>query len=72
MNNNIRKLRQQQKLSVRELSLISNVAMGNIYDLEKGRQDIMDCKLYTLVRLSKALKCRVKDLVVDKMIKRKI
>ena len=72
MNNNVRKLRKQQKLSVRELSIISGVAMGTIYNIETNKLDLTECKLDTLIKLCKALKCRVKDLVIDKAIKRKI
>lgn len=70
--NNIRKLRKAHKLSVRELSLLSGVAMGNIYDLETGDQDIMECKFSTLIKLSKAFKCKVKDLFVDNSIKKRL
>lgn len=70
--NNLRKHREKAKLSARELSLISGVAIANIYKVENGVIPITECKLSTLVKLAKALKCKVKDLIVDNSIKRKL
>ena len=70
--NNLRKYREKANLSARELSLISGVALANIYKVEKGIIPITECKLSTLVKLAKALKCKVKDLVVDMSIKRNL
>lgn len=70
--NNLRHYREQAKLSARELSLVSGVALATIYKIEKGVIPITECKLSTLVKLAKPLKCKVKDLVVEISIKRKL
>lgn len=72
MNNSIQTIRKKRKLSAKDLAKISNVSMQNIYDLENDVRKIEDSKLITLVRLSKALKVKVKDLVVDNSIKRRL
>ena len=53
--------RERRHLSRRELSDKSGVHAQTIEKLETGKNNPFDAKLSTLIRLAKALNCRVKD-----------
>ena len=73
MNKKLEKLeliRKEQKLSRRELALLSGVAESTIQALEEGMNNIDDMKLSTLIKLSKALKVKPSALLNDDIAKR--
>ena len=66
---NLERIRKEQGLSRRELALLSGVKEVSIHHLEKGFTDVNNVKLSTLIKLAKALHCKVVDLL-DKDLKR--
>ena len=60
---NLERIRKEQHLSRRELSLLSGVKEVSIQHLEKGISNVDSTKLSTLVALAKALHCKVVDLL---------
>lgn len=60
---NLERIRKEKGLSRRELELLSGVKVITIHHIERGITNVDNIKLSTLIKLSKALKCRVKDLV---------
>lgn len=60
---NLERIRKEQGLSRRELSLLSGVKEVSIHHLEKGFTNPNNVKLSTLVALAKALHCKVVDLL---------
>lgn len=68
---NLEEVRKQRDLSREELSKLANVNATTIQRLEKGIYNVDNVKLSTLISLSKALHCKVVDLV-DNDLKRYI
>ena len=66
---NLEQLRKIKGLSRKDLELKSGVKQETIVCLEQGITDVNNVKLGTLVKLSKALHCKVIDLV-DKDLKK--
>ena len=66
---NLERIRKEQGLSRRELALLSGVKELTIHYLEKGKTNVNNTKLSTLIALAKALHCKVADLV-DKNLQR--
>lgn len=60
---NLERIRKEQHLSRRELELLSGVKAVSIQYLEKGITDVNNVKLSTLIKLAKALHCKVVDLL---------
>lgn len=59
---NLKEIRKNKGLSRRELAEESGVHEETIRALETGKNDPQDAKLSTLIKLARALKCRVRDL----------
>lgn len=57
----LEEIRKAKGLSRRELAEKSGVNEMSIVFLENGRNDPNNAKLSTLVKLAKALKCKVRD-----------
>lgn len=57
--NNIRKIRREKDITIKELATKADLAYGNLWNAEHGS----DVKLSTLYKIAKALKCKVSDLV---------
>lgn len=57
----LKEKRQAKKLSQRELGEISGVHEMTIKALENGTNNPDEAKLSTLIKLAKALKCKVRD-----------
>lgn len=68
---NLRALREIKDLTREELAKKSGVNKFTIQALEDGRTNTNEVKLSTLVKLAKALNCKVVDLV-DKDLKKYI
>lgn len=68
---NLKAIREQKGFSRKELSKLSGVNESTINSLEMGWNNPQNAKLSTLVNLSKALHCKVVDLV-DNDLKRYI
>jgi len=68
---NLKAIREQKGFSRKELSKLSGVNENTINSLEMGWNNPQNAKLSTLVKLSKALHCKVVDLV-DNDLKRYI
>ena len=60
---NLERIRKEQKLSRRELALLSGVKQITIHHLENGTTNVNNVKLSTLIALAKALHCKVVDLL---------
>ena len=61
----LEELRKTRKLSRRELAELSGVNENTIAALESGKNDPSEAKLSTLIKLAKALNCRVRDFYPD-------
>lgn len=59
--------RKELNLSRRELELLSGVKQQTIQALEQGITDVNNVKLSTLIKLSKALHCKVVDLLGNEL-----
>lgn len=57
----LKEKRQAKKLSQRELGEISGVHEMTIKALENGTNNPDEAKISTLIKLAKALKCKVRD-----------
>lgn len=66
---NLERIRKEKGLSRRELELLSGVKQLTIHHLENGTTDVNNVKLSTLIKLAKALKCKVIDLLSKDLIK---
>ena len=60
---NLERIRKEQGLARRELALLSGVKEVSIHYLENGLTNVDNVKLSTLVKLAKALHCKVIDLL---------
>lgn len=69
--NNLKTIRESKGFARRELELLSGVKELTIHNLEVGATNVDNVKLSTLIRLAKALKCKVIDLL-DNDLKRYI
>ena len=61
MSFNLREIRQNKHLSRRELAELSGVNEQTIVALEIEKNDPFEAKLSTLIKLAKALHCKVRD-----------
>lgn len=68
---NLKDIREQRQFSRRELATLSGVNVNTINFLENGWNNVENVRLSTLIKLSKALHCKVVDLV-DNDLKRYI
>ena len=66
---NLETIRKSRNLTQKELALLSGVRLITIHKLESGLLDINKSKLTTLIKLAKALKCKVVDLVSKDLIR---
>lgn len=55
-------IRKEKRLSRRELAELSGVNEQTIVALEMGKNNPFEAKLSTLIKLAKALHCKVRDL----------
>lgn len=60
---NLERIRREQGLARRELALLSGVKEVSITSLENGITNVNNVKLSTLIKLAKALHCKVVDLL---------
>ncbi|MFC1496295.1 helix-turn-helix domain-containing protein [Candidatus Margulisiibacteriota bacterium] len=60
LGNRIKLLRQQQGLTLEKLAFVSDLAKGNLSEIEKGQ---IDPKLTTLSKISEGLGISLKELV---------
>lgn len=60
---NLERIRKEQGLSRRELALLSGIKEVSIESLERGKVNVNNIKLSTLIALASALHCKVIDLV---------
>lgn len=64
---NLERIRREQGYSRRELELLSGVKAISIQYLEQGITDVNNVKLSTLIKLAKALHCKVVDLLDNEL-----
>ena len=57
--------RKKEKLTKKQLSDLTGISMRTIDDYETGKRDINGAKLSTLLKLCKALSCRLEDILTD-------
>ena len=62
---NLKMVRQFRELSQRELSVLSSVDLRSIQMYEQRRNDINKAQAETLYKLSKAIGCRIEDILED-------
>lgn len=62
-------IRKSQRLSRKDLSILSGVHFQTIYDLEKGNVVVENVKLSTLIKLAKALKTKVRKILPKELTK---
>lgn len=58
---NLKKIRNQKKLQIKQLSEISNVPYRTIQDIERSD----NCKVNTAIKLAKALNVTLDELCLD-------
>lgn len=61
--NNLQIKRKEQKMTRKELSLKSGISERTIESYEQKRRNINKAKIETLIKLSKALNCKIKDII---------
>lgn len=64
-NDNLQKLRQAAGLSQSQLAKAAGVSVRVYQNYEQGVRDISKAQLSTLLRICRALKCRLSDVVTD-------
>ena len=57
--------RKKEKRTKKQLSDLTGISMRTIDDYETGKRDINGAKLSTLLKLCKALSCRLEDILTD-------
>lgn len=63
-NQSLKRYRQYRNLSQSQLASLSGVPVRTIQQYEQGQKDINHCSAETLNRLSKALYCKMEDLLM--------
>ena len=61
----LRSFRKKEKLTKKQLSDLTGISMRTIDDYETGKRDINGARLSTLLKLCKALSCRLEDILTD-------
>lgn len=61
----LRTFRKKEKLTKTQLSDLTGISMRTIDDYETGKRDINGAKIKTLLKLCKALSCRLEDILTD-------
>lgn len=61
----LRTFRKKEKLTKTQLSDLTSISMRTIDDYETGKRDINGAKIKTLLKLCKALSCRLEDILTD-------
>ena len=64
-NSNLQTLRQAAGLSQSQLATAAGVNVRMYQDYEQGTRDISKAQLSTLLRICKALDCKLSDIVTD-------
>lgn len=64
-NDNLQKLRQAAGLSQSQLAKAAGVSVRVYQNYEQGVRDISKAQLSTLLRICKALSCKLSDVVTD-------
>jgi transcriptional regulator with XRE-family HTH domain len=59
----LQRIRKEKDLTLSDLSKLSGVALLTIQKLESGTTPITQAKLDTLIKIAKALHCKVVDLL---------
>ena len=64
-NENLQQLRQNSGLSQSQLAKLAGVSVRVYHNYEQGVLDISKAQLSTLLRICKALNCKLSDVVTD-------
>ena len=64
---NLERIRKEQGFTREELAKLSGVQKTTIHYLEKGITDVNNTKLSTLIKLARALHCKVVDLLDNEL-----
>ena len=64
-NENLQRLRQAAGLSQSQLAKLAGVGVRVYQNYEQGVRDISKAQLSTLLRICKALNCKLSDVVTD-------
>ena len=64
-NNNLQQRRQAAGLSQSQLAKLAGVGVRVYQNYEQGVRDISKAQLSTLLRICKALNCKLSDIVTD-------
>lgn len=65
-------LRKEKGLSRNDLAKLSGISMYTIQKLEDGRLNLCECKLSTLTKLAKSLKTKVRTLIDDEEVRKRL
>ena len=63
--NRIKELREQAGISRPKLAELSGVNVRTLESYEQGKKDINGAKLKTILKICKALNCRIEDILDD-------
>ena len=66
---NLERIRKEKGYSRRELAILSEVSVQTIQSLEKGINNVEQVKLMTLIKIAKALKVKISDLLPKELIR---
>jgi len=58
---NLKEIRKKRGLTRKELAIKSETNEQTIFALESGKNNPSEAKISTLIKLAKALKCKVRD-----------
>ena len=64
-NENLQQLRENPRLSQSQLAKLAGVSVRVYQNYEQGVRDISKAQLSTLLRICKALNCKLSDVVTD-------
>lgn len=68
MGNNLKSLRESAGLSQKQLALLSEIDVRVLQNYEQGIRNLDGAKLITLLKLCKALNCKIQDIILDPII----
>lgn len=68
MGNNLKSLRESAGLSQKQLALLSEIDVRVLQNYEQGVRNLDGAKLITLLKLCKALNCKIQDIIPDPII----
>ena len=69
MKNNLKALREQNKMTQEELATLTNISIRTLQDYEQNRKDLYKASINTLLKLSWTLNTPIKNIIDTKSLK---